>query len=68
MTKGRIIIIICLVVAVILYLAIRNQMVARSPVDTDNAWNFGNLVKDLIRAYENPSDQDDKTIEAVLLE
>ena len=66
MKKGRIILIICLIAAAILYLAIRNQMVAKSPVDTDNAWNFGALVKHLVAAYETPSAEDAKTIEADL--
>ena len=64
MKKGRII--IGLIVVALLYLAIRNQMVARSPVDTDNAWHFGTLVKDLVKAYETPSEEDANTIEADL--
>lgn len=67
MKKGRMIIAVCLIVLIILYLAVRNQMVAKSPVDTDNAWNFGNLVKDLVRAYETPSEKDAETIAADLI-
>ena len=66
MKKRRIIIAVCLIVLIILFLAVRNQMVAKSPVDTDNAWNFGNLVKDLVRAYETPSEEDAETIAADL--
>ena len=67
MKKRRmIIIIIALVLIGLLYLGIRIQMVAKSPVDTGNARNFGALVLDLVRAYENPADDSGKTIEADL--
>ena len=61
--KNMVIVIVCLVVA-LLYWLIRTQMIKKSPVDTDNAWNFGTLVKDLIRAYETPSEESAKTIAA----
>ena len=66
MKKSRMILIIVLAAVVLLYLGIRVQMVAKSPVDTDNARNFGTLVKDLVRAYESPSEEDEKTIGADL--
>lgn len=66
MKNGRIIIIICVIAVVLMYLALRNQMVARSPVHTDNAWYFGTLVKDPVKAYETPSEGDAKIIEADL--
>ena len=67
MKKKRLIILIaCLAAAVPLHLAVRTQMVARSPVDTDNARNFGSLVMDLVRAYEKPSGGDEAAIEADL--
>ncbi len=60
------IIILCLLALVILTVLLRTQMVAKSPVETDNARNFGSLVMDLVRAYETPSEEDAKTIEADL--
>ena len=66
MKKGMIIAIICVVVLVLLTLLVRNQMVAKSPVDTDNARNFGGLVMDLVNAYEKPSEEDGEKIRADL--
>jgi len=47
---------------VLLTLVIRSYMVSKSPVDKANARNFGALVMDLVRAYENPTEDDAKTI------
>ena len=66
MKKKKMMIIICLIAVVLLFLAVRTQMVARSPVDTDNARNFGALVMDLVRACETPSEGDAKTIREAL--
>ena len=62
----RIIIVICLIAVVFLYLGVRKQMVAKSPVVTDNAKNFGTLVMDLVRANESQAEGDEKAIEADL--
>ena len=61
-----ILLIVCLAAVALLYLGLRVQMVAKSPVDTDNARNFGTLVKDLVRACEAPAEGDAATIEADL--
>ena len=67
MKKRTVIIIaLCLIALVLLTLAVRRQMVKKSPVVTDNARNFGTLVMDLVRAYETPSEKDMQTIEADL--
>ena len=63
--KGMIILLVCLLLG-LLYWGIRTQMVAKSPVDTANAWNFGSLVKHLVQAHETPSEEITKTVEADL--
>ena len=55
-----------LLIVVFLYIAVRTQMVAKSPVTTENAKNFGTLLTDLVQAYETPSEEDDRTIQADL--
>ena len=64
MKKSRLILILCLIAIVFLHFAVRRQMIVKSPVDTANARNFGTLVMDLVRAYEYPSEDDAKTIDA----
>ena len=64
MNAQMIVTLVCLVVLIVLTLLVRAQMVARSPVETDNARHFGALVMDLVRAYETPSGKDAETIRA----
>ena len=64
--RSAVILGLCLLVLGFLYLGVRVQMVAKSPVDTENARNFGTLVMDLVRACESPSDGDAQKIEADL--
>ena len=66
MKKRTWIIVLCVVALILLTLAVRTQMVAKSPVVTDNAENFGALVMDLVRAYEIPSEENVQMIEADL--
>ena len=64
--RTTIIAVIILIAIIILSILIRGYMVKKSPVLTDNAENFGILVRDLVRAYEAPSGEDARTIEADL--
>ncbi len=66
MKKRTVIIVIVCLIVIVLYMAIRRDMVASSPVDTDNAKNFGTLVMDLVSAYETPSSEDAQTIDTDL--
>ena len=60
--RSVIIALVILLVVVFLYIAVRGEMVTKSPVTTDNAENFGALLMDLVRACETPSEQDAQTI------
>ena len=62
MKKRRMIIIVCVAVFVLLTLVVRSYMVSKSPVEKDNARNFGALVMDLVRVCESPSEENVKTI------
>ena len=64
--KRSIIALAVLLVVAVLYIALRGEMVTKSPVATDNAKNFGALLMDLVRAYEIPSEQDAQTIKSDL--
>ena len=66
MKKRYIIALALLLILVFLYAGLRGEMRVKSPVDTDNAKNFGALLLDLVRAYEIPSQQDAQTIKTDL--
>ena len=52
--------------AVFLYFARRSANTPKVPISEDNAENFGVFLSDLVRAYETPTEEDGRIIEADL--